>query len=197
VVNVANLVTVARVGLALLTLALLWLPGDTYRWAAFGLTAFVIYSDALDGYLARKLNQVSKFGGKLDIAGDRVVEMAYWIAFACLGWIPVWIPFLFLVRGGFVDVIRAQAAEEGFTAFGAKTMMQTGWGKFLVSSNFSRFTYAVAKAAAFCLVIAAHTTGCAPTVIPQLAYFSVYFSCVFCVIRGLPVIFEGRHMINR
>lgn len=196
-VNIANLVSVGRVGLALVAVGLLWLPGDEVRWTAFGLTAFVIYSDALDGFLARKLNQVSKFGGKLDIAGDRVVEMAYWIAFAVLGWIPVWIPLLFLVRGNFVDVIRTQASEEGFTAFGDKTMMQTGLGKFLVSSNFSRFTYAVAKALAFCLTIAAPTSLCAPTVVPSLAQFFVYFSCVFCVIRGLPVLIEGKQIIAK
>ncbi len=195
-VNVANLVSIARVCLALVTVALLWVPGDTMRWWAFGLTAFVIYSDALDGYLARKLKQTTKFGAKLDIAGDRAVEMTYWIAFSALGWVPVWVPMLFLIRGNFVDLIRTAAAEAGFTAFGDKTMQKSSFSKFLVASNFSRFTYAVAKAIAFCLLIAAHTTLCAHTVVPPLAMFFVYFSAVFCVIRGLPVLIEGRAIIS-
>jgi len=195
VVNVANLITVGRVFLALGTLGLLWLPGDNMRFTAFGLTAFIIWADALDGYFARKLNQSSKFGAMLDIAGDRVVEMAYWIAFAALNWIPVWVALLFLVRGTFVDAIRAAASEQGFTAFGKSTMMQSALGKFLVASNFSRFTYAVAKAVAFCLVIAAHTEACRGTVVPFLADFFVYFSTAFCVVRGLPVLIEGRGLI--
>jgi CDP-diacylglycerol--glycerol-3-phosphate 3-phosphatidyltransferase len=185
------------VGLALGTVALLWLPGDAFLWTAFGLTAFVIYSDALDGYLARKLKQTTRFGGKLDIAGDRVVEMTYWIAFACLNWIPVWIPLLFLVRGNFVDVIRAQASEDGFTAFGEKTMQKSGIARFLVASNFSRFSYAVAKAAAFCLVIAGHVSSLTGTVVPAIAAFFVYFSVTFCVIRGLPVLVEAGDIINK
>lgn len=195
-INVANVVSVGRVGVALVTLGLLYLQGDQMLWTAFGLTAFVIYADALDGYLARKLKQTSKFGGLLDIAGDRVVEMAYWIVFAALQWIPVWVPLLYLVRGSSVDVIRAQASEQGFTAFGAKTMMQSPIGKFLVASNFSRFTYAVVKALAFCLIIAAHTTLCASTPVPNVAINLVYFSCLFCLIRGLPVLLESGHIFK-
>lgn len=190
-INVPNVVTVSRVGLTLGTLLLLYSPSDQLRWTAFGLTAFIIYADALDGYLARKLNQASKFGAILDIAGDRVVEMAYWIAFAALGWIPVWVPLVFLVRGTFVDAIRSFASEQGYTAFGAKTMMQSGIGKFLVSSNFSRFTYAVVKALAFCIVIAAHTTTLADTCAQQVGMALVYASVAFCLIRGLPVVFES------
>lgn len=195
-VNVANVITIGRVFLALGTLGLLWLPGDNIRFVAFGLTALVIYADALDGYFARKFNQASKFGGMLDIAGDRVVEMSYWIAFAALNWTPAWVALLFLVRGNFVDTIRSAASERGLTAFGEKTMMQSPLGKFLVASTFSRFTYAVAKAAAFCLLILAHTTVCLGTVVPASADFLVYFSCVFCVVRGLPVLIEGRHLLT-
>ncbi len=195
-INVANVVTVSRVGLALGTLALLYMPSDQMRWTAFGLTAFIIYADALDGYLARKLNQTSKFGGILDIAGDRAVEMAYWIVFAALNWIPVWVPLVFLVRGTFVDAIRTYASEQGFTAFGAKTMMQSGIGKFLVASNFSRFTYAVVKALAFCVVIAAHTTTLTNTAAEQVGMGLVYASVVFCLLRGLPVFFESEFLFK-
>lgn len=161
-------------------------------WTAFALTAFIIYADALDGYLARKLNQASKLGGVLDIAGDRCVEMFYWIVFAVLQWIPVWVPLLFLVRGTFVDAVRSVLSEKGYTAFGANTMMQSPVGKFLVASNFSRFSYAVAKAVAFCLLIAAHTTVGGQYNISPIAMGFVYFSAAFCVIRGLPVLIEAR-----
>ncbi len=195
-VNVANIVTVGRVGLALIAIYMLSLPGEGIRWAAFWLTAFVIYADALDGYLARKLNQTSKFGGILDIAGDRVVEMSYWIAFAAFQWVPLWVPLLFAVRGTFVDAIRSHASEQGFTAFGAKTMMQSGLGKFLVASNFSRFTYAVAKALAFCFLIAARTEMFSKTALPMVADILVYITAAFCVLRGLPVILESSFLFK-
>jgi phosphatidylglycerophosphate synthase len=194
VVNVANVLTVGRVALALVTLSLLFCNSDHLLWVAFWLTAVVIWADGLDGFFARKLKQTSKLGGILDIAGDRAVEMSYWIVFAVLNWVPVWIPLLFLVRGIFVDAIRSHAGAEGFTAFGAKTMMQSGVGKFLVTSNFSRFTYAVSKAVAFCLLIAGHTKLLQPTAVPVIALSVAYFSCAFCVLRGLPVFFEGENI---
>ncbi len=193
-INVANVLTVGRVVLALGTVSLLFVPGEQFRWVAFGLTIIVIWADGLDGYFARKLKQTSKLGGVLDIAGDRAVELVYWIVFAVLGWVTVWIPILFVVRGTFVDAMRSHAAEDGFTAFGAKTMMQSKVGKFLVASNFSRFSYAIAKAVAFCLLIAANTAAGKDTVVPAIANFCVYFSAAFCVVRGVPVFFEGENI---
>ncbi len=190
-INVPNTITVARVVLALVALSILFVDGDTIRWVSFGLTIVVIWADGLDGYFARKLNQSTKFGGILDIAGDRAVEMAYWIVFSCLHWVPVWVPLLYLVRGTFVDAIRSHVSEQGLTAFGKNTMMQSSLGKFLVASNFSRFTYALVKAVAFCLVIAAQTQLGHGYAIPSIATFCVYASCVFCLVRGLPVIFEA------
>ncbi|MGD9680857.1 MAG: CDP-alcohol phosphatidyltransferase family protein [Candidatus Obscuribacterales bacterium] len=191
-INVPNTITVSRVVLALGTLALLFQPpSDPLLWTAFGLTVLVIWADGLDGYFARKLNQSTRLGGILDIAGDRAVEMAYWIVFSSLGWIPVFVPLLYLIRGTFVDAIRSHASEKGLTAFGEKTMMQSALGKFLVASNFSRFTYAVVKAVAFCLVIAAHTSQGPGWFLPGIAMLFVYFSCFFCVVRGLPVLIEA------
>ena len=197
--NVPNFITVSRVVLALATLALLYIPDnkENYLWLAFGLTVLVIWADGLDGFFARKLNQATKLGAILDIAGDRAVEMAYWIVFASLGWIAVWVPLLFLVRGTFVDAMRSQASSEGYTAFGAKTMMQSGIGKFLVASNFSRFTYAVVKALAFCLVIAAQTAVLKDSWAQPTANLMVYLSAAFCLLRGLPVLFESNGLFEK
>lgn len=196
-INVPNAVTIGRVFLALGTVSLLWNPQESVRWTAFILTILVIWGDGLDGYLARKLNQTSKMGAVLDIAGDRAVEMTYWIAYAVLNWVPVWIPLLFLVRGTIVDAIRAQAGEQGFTAFGEKTMMQSGIGKFIVASNFMRFTYAIVKAVAFCLIIAAHTDWVVnhAGVVGEIAIYCAYAASVFCFVRGLPVLIEGRKLL--
>lgn len=196
--NVPNTITIGRVILALLAVSMLWWHDntDTTKWISFVLTGLIIWGDGLDGYFARKLNQATKLGAVLDIAGDRVVEMAYWIVFAILNWIPAWIPLLFLVRGTFVDAIRAQASEQGKTAFGEKTMMESGLGKLLVSSNFSRGSYAVRKALAFCLLIVAHTHSFDTTIIPTIAFYCAYGSAAFCVIRGLPVLVEGQRLFK-
>lgn len=199
--NVPNSITLLRMLLAIVTIAMLFLPWqkemqDQIYITETVLSALVIWGDGLDGFFARKLNQCTKLGAVLDIASDRVVEMMYWIAFAILHWIPVWVPFVFLLRGTFVDAIRAQASEQGYTAFGEKTMMQSAVGKFLVSSNFSRFTYAVCKALAFCLIILGQVSNLSNTQLPFVALMLVYVSVGFCIVRGLPVIVEGRYLLS-
>jgi CDP-diacylglycerol--glycerol-3-phosphate 3-phosphatidyltransferase len=189
---VANIITVARVGLALLCVMALWLDqSDVVCWGAIALTVYVMYLDALDGWVARKMNQDCKFGGVLDIACDRAVELLYPIVFSAMGWIPVWVPLLFLVRGTLVDSVRAHAGEKGFTAFGKQTMMQSALGKVLVASTFSRAFYNATKIVAYCLLIAAHTRLEANTALPAVAMGLVYFLSLLCLVRGLPVILEG------
>ena len=70
--------------------------------------------------------------------------------------LPVFIPLIVIARGFITDGIRSLAFERGYTAFGKTTMMESKIGKFIVASNFSRGSYAVAKAFAFVLMIIAY-----------------------------------------
>lgn len=191
----ANLVSLLRVLLAFVVVGLLFIKTTEVYLAAFGLTIVVIWMDGLDGYLARKLNEASKMGAVIDILGDRVVEVTYWIVFLALGWIPVWIPLLVVVRGILVDGFRAIALEQGYTAFGSSTMMQSKIGVFLVSSRASRWLYAAFKAIAFSLLILVFTPALNPqlsSLLYPIAYLSVYITVFFCVVRGIPVLVEAR-----
>lgn len=194
----ANLVSLIRTLLGLLVISLLFIHTQAMYLACFVLTIVVIAMDALDGYLARKLNESSKMGAVIDILGDRVVEQVYWVTFLALGWLPLWVPLVVIVRGIVVDGLRSMALEQGFTAFGQSSMQQTKLGWLLVSSNFSRTTYAVAKAAAFALMILGHTPHLPAGItnnITLLGLTCTYISVAFCVVRGLPVLVEGRRFL--
>lgn len=194
----ANLVSLIRTLLGLLVISLLFTQTQAVYLACFVLTIVVIAMDALDGYLARKLNESSKMGAVIDILGDRIVEQIYWVAFLALGWIPLWVPLVVIVRGIVVDGLRSMALEQGFTAFGKASMQQSKLGWLLVSSNFSRTTYAVAKAAAFAFLILGHTPDFSQPVadnITLVGLVSTYVSVAFCVVRGLPVLIEGRRFL--
>ncbi len=196
----ANFITIFRTILALVVVGLLFIKTSTIYWIAFGLTILVIWMDGLDGYVARKFNETSKFGAVLDILGDRVVENVYWITFLALGWLPVWVPITVVTRGIITDGLRSVALEQGYTAFGQETMMTSKIGKFIVTSNFCRFSYAVFKAIAFAFLIAANVPNfeyAAKDVISLIAYSSAYFAVFFCVIRGIPVIIESKRFFPK
>lgn len=214
----ANFITIVRIILGFIAICLLFYQTPASYIAAFVLTLITIWFDGLDGFVARLLNETSKFGAVLDILGDRIVENIYWIVFAVLGWIPVWVPLIVVTRGLLTDGVRSVALEQGYTAFGSNTMMKTKLGHFLVASNFSRGSYAVTKALAFALMILCNfpfasmnlfLQGVDPELsanavsawttfhniciaICPFAHFCVYAAVVFCVLRGLPVLIESK-----
>jgi CDP-diacylglycerol--glycerol-3-phosphate 3-phosphatidyltransferase len=74
--NLPNLLTLARILLIPVFVLVYVLPGyETYLVAAvlFGLAAF---TDWLDGYLARRLNQTTPFGAFLDPVADKLIVVA-------------------------------------------------------------------------------------------------------------------------
>jgi CDP-diacylglycerol--glycerol-3-phosphate 3-phosphatidyltransferase len=191
----ANLISLIRTLLCFLVVGLLFFPSYAMYLSCFVLTIIVIWMDGLDGYVARKFNESSKLGAVVDILGDRVVEQVYWVAFLGLGWVPLWVPLVVIVRGVVVDGLRSIALEQGYTAFGSTSMMQSKLGVLLVSSRFSRWTYAVTKAMAFSFLILAKTPDLDPAVaepVYQLAMACVYIAVAFCVVRGLPVLIESK-----
>lgn len=198
----ANWISIIRAFLAIGVIFLLFNQTQQMYWTCFILTALVIWMDGLDGYVARKFNETSKAGAVIDILCDRIVEQVYWVGYLALGWVALWVPIVVLVRGVSVDGLRSLALEQGYTAFGSSTMMQSKIGWLLVSSPFSRWTYAVFKAFSFAFLILAHMPGdlsqypswYLPT-FTTLANVSVIITVAFCVVRGLPVLLEGKRFL--
>ena len=76
---------------------------------------FIIASltDFLDGYLARKNNQVTDTGKMLDAIADKVLVNPVLIILACNGFIPTIVPVIYITRDVVVDAIKMQAATKG------------------------------------------------------------------------------------
>jgi cardiolipin synthase len=76
--NVPNLITFSRIILIPLIVGIFYLPDDWLSFSAKNATACAIFivaaiTDWLDGYLARKLNQISAFGAFLDPVADKLI----------------------------------------------------------------------------------------------------------------------------
>ncbi|MEM9622856.1 MAG: CDP-diacylglycerol--glycerol-3-phosphate 3-phosphatidyltransferase [Pseudomonadota bacterium] len=74
--NLPNIITLVRILLVPVFVLVYLMPGHwTYLTAAvlFGLAAF---TDWLDGYLARKLNQTTPFGAFLDPVADKLIVVS-------------------------------------------------------------------------------------------------------------------------
>ncbi len=198
--NTANIVSISRIFIAFIAIGLLFIhTTKSYIWALI-LTIIAFIMDGVDGYIARKYNQSSELGSVLDIMGDRIVEASYWIVFAVLGWLNIIFPLICVARAFTTDSIRSVALSKGMTAFGDKSMQSTSWGKFICASKFMRISYAVAKVAAFVLLIFAnipHLSVGLQYHIMNVAVVLAWIAIIFCVVRAVPVVLESGKLFDK
>jgi cardiolipin synthase (CMP-forming) len=93
--HLPNLITLARI--ALVPVLILLLKDQDY---AAGLIVFVIAgaSDALDGYLAKRLNVQSRLGAILDPVADKLLLVSAYVMLTVLGHIPFWLVLVVVFR---------------------------------------------------------------------------------------------------
>lgn len=87
---------------------------------------FIIASitDKLDGYLARKNNQVTTFGKFLDPLADKILVLAAMMMLVEMARLPAWIPIIVITREFLVSGYRLIAVEKG-----GKVIAASNWGK--------------------------------------------------------------------
>lgn len=192
----ANLVTTSRLVLVLAVILLAYGPPTAWRLLTVPLLIAAFVTDAVDGHLARKRGEASVFGAMLDIAVDRIVELCLWVVLAHLDLVPVWVPIVFIIRGGLVDTIRGAASARRHRA--PLDTVEGRIARWLVAGSFMRTFYAVVKAVTFCWLMLLH--GLAPLVPGLFAAWGwllegigiglVWLSVAICLLRGLPVVNE-------
>lgn len=88
--TIPNILTMSRVALIPVVVALLWADDPAMRWWAFGLFVVVAVTDYLDGYLARALDQASDLGALMDPIADKVLVAALIAGLLARGDIAGW-----------------------------------------------------------------------------------------------------------
>ena len=96
--NLPTWITVSRLLAVPLLLYLLHQPTLQHRWISLTLFLIAAGTDWLDGYLARRLNQVTDLGKFLDPLVDKLLVLAPLLALVELGQVPAWGVFLILAR---------------------------------------------------------------------------------------------------
>jgi cardiolipin synthase len=93
--NLPNLITAARISMVF---PIAWLLWQGYYVESLILTAVAGASDAVDGWLARRLDAVSPFGAALDPVADKLLVAVIFVIFAIQGHLPVWLAVIILGR---------------------------------------------------------------------------------------------------
>jgi len=121
--NLPNYLTLSRIASVPL---LIWFLSPKCHWfyhpgdrelAAASLFILASVTDGVDGYLARKRNQVTTLGMLLDPLADKLMVAAAFIALVQFNptIVPAWVAVIVIFREFLVSGLRSIAASEGFT----------------------------------------------------------------------------------
>ena len=102
--TVPNQITLLRLGFLPFFLILVFY--EQYRWALMVLV-FVALTDAIDGYLARRLQQKSALGAYLDPIADKLLLSSSFVVLAMAKKIAWWLTILVLSRDVLLLVVAA------------------------------------------------------------------------------------------
>ena len=129
--NLPNKLTLFRIILVpiMVIVSFFDIPGSflgisTTMWIMELIFIIASITDKLDGYLARKNNQVTNFGKFLDPIADKILVVAAMILIVEMGRLPAWIPIIVLAREFVVSGYRLVAVEKGGIVISASK-----WGK--------------------------------------------------------------------
>ena len=111
--NLPNKLTISRIALTFIFMAFLYTPGVLARTLALCVFLLASLTDALDGYLAKKNNQITDFGRLMDPVADKVLVLAALLAFVERGVVPAWIVVLIIFREITVTGLRVLALTKG------------------------------------------------------------------------------------
>lgn len=117
-VNVPNLVTLLRILLIPLIVGVFYLPDAWLSDQAKNITATAVFivaavTDWLDGYLARRLNQMSAFGAFFDPVADKLVVVAALIVLLKLGRVDMVVGLIIIGREIAISALREWMATLG------------------------------------------------------------------------------------
>ncbi|MGF1758781.1 CDP-alcohol phosphatidyltransferase family protein [Photobacterium sagamiensis] len=120
--QIPNILTTLRLFLAMpICLLILDENYPAVLWIAF----IAGLSDGVDGWMARKMNAVSRYGAIADPLSDKALLISTYVAFSVVGLLPWWVVVIIVTR----DVIIITGAIAYHWQFGRYEVAPSIWGK--------------------------------------------------------------------
>ena len=189
--NTPNILSLIRIILTPLFIILLF---DDFKMAkVFALLVFAIaaITDAYDGHLARKYNQITPEGKFLDPLADKILLLSAFISFAYINIIYFWMVGIIIFRDLFVTGLRFILSSRGFE---------------FVTSKLSKYKTAFQLTIIILTLIFISIEGLdinifIPTIVIIKEYKIIYmltaFTAIFTAYTGILYVYANRFIIQK
>ncbi|NQU95536.1 MAG: CDP-diacylglycerol--glycerol-3-phosphate 3-phosphatidyltransferase [Candidatus Omnitrophica bacterium] len=111
--NIANKLTISRIILTFIFMIFLFSKGLVSKIMALAVFSIASWTDFLDGFLAKKRNEISDFGKFMDPIADKILVLSAFLAFVELKLIPAWIVVIIVFREFIITGLRLIALAKG------------------------------------------------------------------------------------
>jgi CDP-diacylglycerol--glycerol-3-phosphate 3-phosphatidyltransferase len=116
--NVPNLITLSRIIMIPFIVGVFYFPDDLVSFSAKNVVATAIFvfaavTDWLDGFLARRLNQMSAFGAFLDPVADKLFVVGALVVLLFLGRVDALVALIIIGREIAISALREWMATVG------------------------------------------------------------------------------------
>ena len=121
--NLANKLTMLRI--FLIPVFMVFLLNKIPHGASIAAGIFIVaaITDTLDGYIARKRNEITNLGKFMDPLADKLLVSAALISLVQMGKLSAWVVVVIIGREFTISILRAVAAAEG------RVIAASLWGK--------------------------------------------------------------------
>lgn len=106
VLNIANVLTMARLVLVPVFVWLMLQPGDAMRLAAALVFMVAAATDHLDGHLARSWDLITSFGKIVDPIADKALTLSAFVLLSVAGRLWWWVTAVIIVRELGITILR-------------------------------------------------------------------------------------------
>ena len=189
--NTPNILSLIRIILTPLFIILLF--ADFKMAKVFALLVFAIaaITDAYDGHLARKYNQITPVGKFLDPLADKILVLSAFISFAFINIIDFWMVGIIIFRDLFVTGLRFIMSSSGFE---------------FITSKLSKYKTAFQLTIIILTLIFISIEGLdinifIPTIVIIKEYKIIYmltaFTAIFTAYTGILYVYANRFIIQK
>lgn len=125
----ANMITLGRIALIPIFMYAAVSDGAQGNFVALAIFAIASLTDGIDGYVARKYNQITDFGKLVDPLADKLLVMSALLILLEQGALKSWVCIIILSREFVVSALRSIAASKGVV------LAASFWGKLKTLSQ--------------------------------------------------------------
>ncbi len=164
----------------------LHIPATLVPYLLLILLAICEFTDIMDGFIARKRNQVTDFGKIIDPLADSITHIAIFMTFT-KGWVsvPVLLVFVFLYREMLVSGLRTVCALRGH----ALAARKTGKVKSFIQAVVSFFIV---------IMMIPFTLGyISISMLKQISFASISIAAIYSALTGIEYFYVNRGFIKK